>query len=173
MNLWLLPDASATEHDLLARIPVRNALISGTIAGIATAVTAALCARRYDMAPAAPINAVSHVVWGDEAGAQDEASVKYTATGFVTNHAACIFWAAIYEAVFGAGAQRGEAGKALLGAALVTGVAYVTDYHLVPRRLTPGYELRLPGRALAAIYGALAAALPLRALSRSARRPAP
>ena len=158
------------KHDLLARIPARNAFITGTIAALATAVTAALYARRYNMASAAPINAVSHVVWGDEAGAHDELSVKYTGTGFATNHAACIFWAAIYEAAFGADAQRGEAAKALAGAALISGIAFVTDYHLVPRRLTPGYELRLPGRALAAIYGALAAALPLRGLFQSAGR---
>jgi hypothetical protein len=159
--------------DLLARIPARNAFISGTIAGVATALTAALCARRYGITSVAPINAVSHVLWGDEARAQDTLSVKYTGTGFVTNHAACIFWAAIYEALFGSDARRGEAGKALLGAALVTGAAYVTDYHLVPKRLTPGYELRLRGGALAAIYGALAAALPLRGLLRVALCRAP
>ena len=158
------------EPDLLARLPARNALITGTIAGLATALTATLCAKRYGVAPAAPINAVSHVVWGEEAGAHDEVSAKYTGTGLATNHAACIFWAAIYEAVFAADAERGDSGKALAGAALVTGIAYVTDYHVVPKRLTPGYELRLPRRALACIYGALAAALPLRGLLRCAGR---
>src|SRR5688572_4140421 len=103
------------KHNVLARLPTRNALITGTIAGLATALTATLGARRYDLAPAAPINAVSHVVWGDEAGAHDEVSAKYTGTGFVTNHAACIFWAALYEAVFGADAKRGSAGRALAG----------------------------------------------------------
>lgn len=37
--------------------------------------------------------------------------------------------------------------------------AYVTDYYLVPRRFTPGYEKRLSGQALALIYGALALGL--------------
>ena len=147
------------------RLPLRDALISGTIAGAATALAAALYARRCEMTAAAPINAVSHVWWGDEARAHDEPSVKYTVAGFVTNHAASIFWAAIFEMTFGADAGRNPR-KALAGAALISAAAYVTDYHVVPKRLTPGYELRLPRRALAAIYAVLAAALPLRGLLR-------
>ena len=48
-------------------------------------------------------------------------------------------------------------------------VAYVVDYHVVPRRLTPGFELRVPRRALAAVYGALAVGLALRDMYRAAR----
>jgi hypothetical protein len=52
----------------------------------------------------------------------------------------------------------------LLRGAAVSAAAYVTDYHLVPRRLTPGFELRLPRLALAPIYAALAVGLSLRDL---------
>ncbi len=42
---------------------------------------------------------------------------------------------------------------------MVAGIAYVTDYRLVPRRLTPGYEKRVSGRSLFVIYGVLALSL--------------
>jgi hypothetical protein len=38
------------------------------------------------------------------------------------------------------------------------------DYHVVPKRLTPGYEHRISSGALLATYGALAAGLALGAL---------
>ena len=139
-----------------------NALISGTVSGIATAAAATAAARGAGEPAAAPLNAVSHVLWGDQAGRQDDVSLRYTATGFAMNHAACVFWAAIYEAL------RRRVGAGALGtmasAPAVALLAYVVDYHLVPRRLTPGYELRLSGRSLATIYAALALSLPARAL---------
>jgi hypothetical protein len=53
-----------------------------------------------------------------------------------------------------------------LAAAAVSSAAYVTDYYVVPRRLTPGFELRLPGSALALIYAALALGLSARDLGK-------
>jgi hypothetical protein len=48
------------------------------------------------------------------------------------------------------------------GRAFVTSVvAYLTDYHLVPRRFTPGFELCLSRRSFPWISGALAIGLVL------------
>jgi hypothetical protein len=44
----------------------------------------------------------------------------------------------------------------------VTAGAYLTDYYLVPKRFTPGFEKRLSGKSLAAIFVALAAGLAAR-----------
>ncbi len=136
-----------------------DAVIAGTIAGIATTAAAATAARRQGAPAVAPVNAVSHVVWGDQAGHQDGLSARYTATGLATNHAACVFWAAVYEAL------RRRVGGGVPGAVAsgptVATLAYVVDYHLVPKRLTPGYELRLSAGGLSAIYAALALSLPL------------
>jgi hypothetical protein len=41
----------------------------------------------------------------------------------------------------------------------VTAGAYVVDYHLVPKRLTPGFEERLSPGALALVYAALGVSL--------------
>ena len=149
----------------------KDALISGTAAGVATAFAAAALSRAEGGTAAAPINAVSHILWGDEqAAAQDGWTLDHTAAGFGLNHGASVFWAGLYEKLFGEAAERGDVVQAVAGGFVVAGIAYVTDYHLVPKRLTPGYELRLSGRSLAAIYGALALSLGLRGLLQSRAR---
>jgi hypothetical protein len=141
-----------------------DALISGTIAGIATTLAAAACSKAERSSAVAPLNAVSHVTWGNEAARHTDVSLKYTGTGFVLNHAAAVLWATLYERWFGRAAESGDVAGALTGGAVVAGLAYLTDYHLVPERLTPGFEKRLSGRSLAAVFGALALSLPLRGL---------
>lgn len=147
----------------------RRAVTSGTIGGLATALTASLAGKLEDDSFAAPINATSHVVWGDEAAQKDKPSLKYTFTGFLLNHASAIFWALLYEKFFGrrrvayASARRPVPEKSLtrplVGAAAVTAAAYVTDYYLIPKRFTPGFEKRLSGKSLAAIFVTLAVGL--------------
>lgn len=142
---------------------LERALVSGTIAAAAVALAVAVAGRRRIGSGAAPLNATSHLLWGDEAARHDGYSMKYTATGFAANHAAAIFWALFYEAL-------PRRLPALARGAAVSALAYVVDYHVVPRRLTPGFELRLPRLALAPVYAALAAGLAARDLL-AARRP--
>lgn len=141
---------------------ITRALVSGTIAAAGTTLVAALAGRRRAGSYVAPINATSHVIWGDEAGQENVASLKYTGTGLLLNHGASIFWALFYEML--AGGVRIARGRALLDGVLVSAVAYIIDYHIVPKRLTPGFEKRLPGKALTQIYAALAAGLCVRDL---------
>lgn len=148
--------------ELIRNVALR-ALTSGTVAGIATAATAAAAGKREDDSYAAPINATSHILWGDQAAAQDAASVKYTLTGFLLNHASAVFWAMFYEKLFGRRRRvlgaKDSLVKPLLGAAVVSAGAYVTDYYLVPKRFTPGYEKRLSGPSMTAVYAMLALGL--------------
>jgi hypothetical protein len=76
---------------------------------------------------------------------------------------ASVFWALVYE---GLGRKR-SVRRALRDGVLTSAIAYVVDYHVVPRRLTPGFELRLPTKALAGIYAALAFGLAARDLVRA------
>jgi hypothetical protein len=142
---------------------IRRALTSGTLAGIATVAATALAGKRETGFYAAPLNATSHIVWGDKAAMQDKPSLKYTLTGFLLNHAAVIFWAAIYEKLFGRRTTRANEPASLLrplaGSAIVSAGAYVTDYYLVPDRLTPGFEKRLSNKSLLIFYGVLALGL--------------
>jgi hypothetical protein len=146
-------------------IIVSRALVSGTIAAAAVTLVASLASRRATGSSAAALNASSHFLWGERAGRENAYSVKYTATGFTANFGASVFWALFYEAI-GMGRRRSPA-RALLEGALVSAAAYVTDYHVVPKRLTPGFEMRVPRAALAGVYAALALGLSLRDLCSS------
>jgi hypothetical protein len=144
-----------------------RALVSGTLAAAAVTVVASWASRRATGSAASALNATSHFLWGDRAARRHSYSMKYTGVGFAANYGASVFWALLYESL-GRGRRR-SAGRALRDGAITSAVAYVVDYHVVPRRLTPGFELRIPGRALAAVYGALAVGLALRDMFRAAR----
>jgi hypothetical protein len=137
-----------------------KALISGTLAAAAVMLAASLASRRATGSYASALNATSHFLWGDRAARRHGYSMKYTGIGFAANYGASVFWALFYEAL-GSGKRRGAA-RALRDGALVSALAYAVDYHVVPKRLTPGFELRLPDRALAGVYAALAVGLALR-----------
>ena len=122
-------------------------VVSGVRAATTAAIAASLAGRWQSRSYAAPLNATSHIVWGDEAARHDEASAKYTGTGALLHYGAALFWAALHEAL---------PGPAPLRAAATAATAYVVDYPVVPRRLTPGFEMRVSPGALAAVYGALA-----------------
>jgi hypothetical protein len=174
-------NASETEGIL------ERAAVSGTIGGLAAATAASLAGKCENDSYAAPLNATSHIVWGDEAASKDDASLKYTLTGFLLNHGSAIFWAWFYEKFFGTGAGSATAparagnrsanegaaqpslAQPLLGAAAVTAGAYITDYYLVPKRFTPGFEKRVSGKSLAAIFAALAVGLAARDLIDAAK----
>jgi hypothetical protein len=153
---------------------LKRAMASGTISGLATATAALVEGKRETGSYYAPLNATSHIIWGDEAALQDSPSLKYTLTGFLLNHASAIFWA-FYEKWFGRGSasEHDRAGgrappaplaESIFGAATVTTAAYVIDYHLIPKRFTPGFEKRLSPKSLATIFVTLAIGLAARDL---------
>jgi len=45
------------------------------------------------------------------------------------------------------------------GGVAISALADVTDCHVVPRRLTPGFEMRRSGGGMATMYASLALAL--------------
>lgn len=149
---------------------LRAAVVSGLLAGATTAAAVAIRSRRESGSAIAPINATSHVAWGDEAAQVEHVDVKHSALGAAIHASAGVFWAALYEKLFGPRAERGDVAAALAGGAAVAALAYVVDYHVVPKRLTPGWERRVSARSLLMTYGVLAASLPLRALLRRRRR---
>jgi hypothetical protein len=153
-----------------ARRILQDSLYTGAAASFATTAAAAVCGTLENITLVAPINAVSHIAWGDEAAVQDHPSGKYTATGLALNTAAVTSWAALYELFFGDFADEGDVAKALLAGTAVSAAAYVTDYYVVPKRFTPGFEKQLSGGSLLAIYGTLAVGLALGSLARAARR---
>ena len=143
-----------------------DSMLTGSIAGAATAAAAMICGKVELDNAVAPINAISHITWGDEALAQDSFSLKYTLTGLLLNDTSVGSWAMLYKLFFGEAAEEGTIALSLLGGALVSVVAYLIDYRVVPGRLTPGFEKRLSNRSLLVIYIALALGLGLGGLRR-------
>lgn len=139
------------------KILVRRALTSGTIASLATTIALAVLARAEGRRVLQPTNATSHVLHGDSAGRVRHADVPHTVFGYVVHHASAVFWAAIYQVWR---ARRGAPSTSPLGDAMVlSALAAFVDYVVVPRRLSPGWELVLPKSAIALTYLAMAFAL--------------
>jgi len=145
---------------------LRDGMVSGSAASLATTLAVGVCGLREIGNAVAPINAVSHIAWGESAAQADEFSAKHTLAGLAINAAACYSWAVLYEEFFGEPADGGDMKIAMLGGAAVAGAAYVIDYHIVPKRLTPGFEKRLGCKSLIAIYSVLALSLGLSSLAR-------
>lgn len=82
---------------MLSNSLVTRALTSGTVSGLATSAIAALAGKRETTSYAAPLNATSHILWGEKAALHNDTSLKYTGSGFLLNHMAAIMWAAVYE----------------------------------------------------------------------------
>ena len=120
--------------------------------------TAALVAlgHRHARTPWAPLDAVSHIAWGDRAYARDELDIKHTLVGAVLNAGAMVMWSAVHSWLF---ARRPTVIGALASGAAVSALAYVVDYHVVPKRFTPGFEWKLPRRGMRDMYIALALSL--------------
>lgn len=123
------------------------------------ASTALVSLRSRQRAGALPAgtNAASQWVWGERARHARGWSLRHTLLGYTIHHASSVMWAAGYEAW---GRQR-PADPPLLRGAGVAALAYVVDYHLVPRRLTPGFENRIGATGVAATYAAFALGLAL------------
>ncbi|PTQ81518.1 hypothetical protein C8R21_10969 [Nitrosospira multiformis] len=153
-----------------------RAVISGTVSGLATAGVASFAGKYENGSYAAPLNATSHIIWGEEAAYHDRPSLKYTLTGFLLNHASTIFWASFYEKLSGSHGARQRMRrfpftispepvslvKPVCRGAAVAVAAYIIDYYLIPKRFTPGFEKRVSGKSLTAIFAALAVGLAAR-----------
>lgn len=137
---------------------LREGAVSGSFASILSAAWLAWAGSRGGQ-PAAPLNAVSHWIFGDRSLRQDEPSVKYTATGYLTHHLASIFWGTLHARVWGARRQAKPPLPALAGAVAAAGVAAFVDYQLTPKRLTPGFEHRLGRPEMVSVYACFALGL--------------
>ncbi len=135
---------------------LRRALCSGSCASLCSTLAISWLSHRRTRATAAATNATSQWLWGGEAHRQDRVSVRHTLAGYLIHHASSLFWAIAFERL-----RRGRRDRPRM-AALATAtsaVAYAVDYHVVPRRLSPGFDRRLHGRDLAVIYASFALGL--------------
>lgn len=80
---------------------------------------------------------------------------KHTLAGAGINAASVTMWAGVHELLFGKWARKGPA-EAIVSGAAVSALAYAVDYHVVPKRLTPGFEKKLSPQGLFTTYAVLA-----------------
>ena len=132
-----------------------KAKLTGTLGACAVA----LAGHIEDSDAISPLNAISHIVWGDEAFAQRDLSLKYTGTALLLNEASVASWAYLHEWLFGRSRREGRGASCVLGAIGVSALAYLVDYHAVPERLKPGFERHLQPKSLLLIYSVLALSL--------------
>ena len=140
------------------RAPLVSALVSGTVAGLASAVALALLAQAEGKCALQPINATSHWLHGEQAAQCDELDATHTLIGFATHYASAVFWALPFE-FWRARHHPASAGMLLRGACVTSAVAAAVDYGITPKRFTPGWELVLSKRSLLVTYGVLALGL--------------
>ena len=162
-----VPDTGRTEAP--AETFMRYALACGVGAGLMSNAALMVAAPLEGRPLAQPFNATSHWLWGQRAARRTDASASHTGTGVATNFAASMFWGSLFAAHL-AMRPRHSTGEVLRDAALLGAAASIVDFGLVPKRLTPGWELALPPRSVAFTMGATALGLALGALM--VRRPA-
>ncbi|HET8747329.1 MAG TPA: hypothetical protein VFM98_17150 [Ramlibacter sp.] len=136
----------------------REGLVSGSCASLLSVAYLAWAGNRRGQ-PAAPVNAVSHWFFGDRSLRQDEPSLTYTLTGYLTHHAAAIFWGVLHAKLWGAREEAKDPVPAVGGAVTAAAVACFVDYQLTPKRLTPGFEHRLGRPEMANVYAFFALGL--------------
>lgn len=139
------------------RAVLLRALGSGSVASIASTVLVSARSRQRAGSVPAGTNAASQWVWGRPARHADEWSLRHTLLGYAIHHASSLMWAAGYEAW----GRKRPADPPLLRGAGMAALAYVVDYHVVPRRLSPGFENRIGGAGVAAAYASFALGLAL------------
>ncbi len=137
---------------------LREGLVSGSLASILSGAYLVLAGGRR-REPAAPLNAVSHWIFGDRALREDEPRPLYTATGYLIHHAASIFWGTLHARAWGARQEAKKPLPAAAGAIVAASAASFVDYQLTPKRLTPGFEHRLGRPEMVNVYACFALGL--------------
>ncbi len=146
---------------------ISDTLTTGAVVTAATTTAVAVLGRMEGGSAVAPINAVSHIIWGDEEDTTDALDVPHTLAGAMLNAMAVTGWAGLFELLMPR-SGKSTPQRALLAGSAVAATAYIVDYHVVPKRLAPGFEKKLSGASLFGVYATLA--LALAAAGRSRRR---
>jgi hypothetical protein len=139
---------------------LRRAVVDGTAAMALSTALLAWRGRVEHASAAAPLNAVSHWLWGDESLRRNRLTWSFTGLGAATHWTSSLLWAVLYEALLSR-RRTGDAPAVLLDAAGIAALAAWVDLRLVPERLTPGFERRMSRRSLIAFYVCFGAGLAL------------
>jgi len=146
---------------------IQNTLIAGVITMIA--ITFAITGFAYlEKKPALwPLGSIAHIVYGTRALEEKYPKPSFLLVGFMLNFAAMISWAGVAESFyFWLKIQPSNVLMTLVISVLTVILAFVTDFHIVPKRLTPGFENVLNPTSLRLVFVVFAVALFLAGLLR-------
>jgi hypothetical protein len=127
-----------------------NTLLVGSVSTVTTTIAAIMGGLIDAGKGLAPLNAISHIAWGGDPPAHSGKGQINSWMGLLLHAGASVFWAAIFESVFGRYASTATAAA-----------AYITDYYVVSKRFRPGYEAYLSRKSMFGVYAALAAGIAL------------
>ena len=136
----------------------RYALFCGLGAGLAVHTALLVAARAEGRPLARPFNATGHWLHGQKAGRRNTFDMPHTGVGLATNQAAAMFWGAMFGLYLANARNRGKA-IVLRDAAAMGAIASAVDYGLMPKRLTPGWELALSRTSTGLTMAAMALGL--------------
>lgn len=136
-----------------------KAAVSGSVASILSTISLAILGKSELDKTAAPVNGPSQWIWGRHAPFKNRFSWQYTVVGYAIHHAASIFWAILHEKHQEQLDPTVSSRALIIPAIVTTAAAYVVDFYVVPKRLTPGFEQRLSKGALFIVYGTFALGL--------------
>lgn len=158
-----LPDGNRTPG-LVADI-----LAAAAGAALGSALVAGAVARSEGKGALQPLNATSHWLHGPEAGRVRGADAAHSGVGIGTHALSALFWAVPYALWLDRKPGR-SAAEIVGGAAVTTAVAATVDYLIMPRRLTPGWELAIGRSGTAATFVGLGLGLAGGVLAARGRR---
>lgn len=141
-----------------------SAVLTGAVASVVSAAALAALAKAEGRSAVQPANATSHWLHGERAGRRESVDLGHTGVGLITHHASALFWALPFEAWQALYPRRSSA-EVVRDAIVMSAIAAGVDYGLVPRRLTPGWELVLSRKSMAGAFVSLAAGLAAGALA--------
>jgi hypothetical protein len=154
----------------LAKSIAIDAIMSGTAASLASAAALMAGSRVRDGSWAGGLNGPSQWLWGESEAYTRQATMRHTAVGYAIHHSTSIFWALLYETIFGGSRKKKPAFQHCTEAVASAATAYVVDYHLTPPRLRPGFEKHVSPTGMVAVYAAFAAGLAITAILRDRYR---
>lgn len=105
------------------------------------------------------MNGPSQWIWGRHAPYENRFSLRYTVVGYTIHHAASVFWAILHEKLRSRLNPARSKAATIAPAIVTTAAAYVVDFYVIPKRLTPGFEHRLSKHSLLMVYGTFALGL--------------
>lgn len=136
---------------------VSHGLKTGIVLAAATNAVIMLASDKENGAPWAAVNAIAHIVDGDDKEQPTEYAPRESPLGIAINGTAMAAWGVLYEGALLVTKTKSSPFTALFAAV----AAYVIDYKIVPKRLAPGIETRLSQQSLLFSYGAMALAFAL------------